>query len=114
MVGHCRLQLGREHPVAVAHPRCGDASYVVNTSTGITSGSATIAVTAGTGTIVKGDVFTIAGVFEAHPETKANTGRLQQFVCTADYAGGAGNVTVADPDHLDWPAERGHLGCGCG
>lgn len=72
-----------------------NTSYVVNTSTGITSGSATVAVTAGTGAMNKGDVFTIAGVNSVHPETKVDTGNLQQFVVTADYAGGAGNITVA-------------------
>jgi len=85
-----------ENTLLPSHTRgAGDTAYVVNTSTGITSGSATVAVTAGTGTINKGDVLTIAGVFEAHPETKVSTGRLQQFVCTADYAGGAGNITVS-------------------
>lgn len=72
-----------------------DAAYVVNTSTGITSGSATVAVTAGTGTLVAGDVLTIAGVYSVHPETKSSTGVLQQFVVTANYAGGAGNITVS-------------------
>ncbi len=72
-----------------------NTSYVVNTSTGITSGSATLAVTAGTGAMNKGDVFTIAGVNSVHPETKVDTGILQQFVVAADYAGGAGNVTIA-------------------
>jgi hypothetical protein len=32
----------------------------------------------------KGDVFTIAGVFRVHPESKATTSTLQQFVLTAD------------------------------
>lgn len=85
-----------ENTLLPSHTRgAGDNAYVVNTSTGITSGSATIAVTAGTGTLAAGDVITIAGVVEAHPETKANTGRLQQFVITAAYAGGAGNITVS-------------------
>lgn len=73
----------------------GNASYVVNTSTGITSGSATVAVTAGSGAMNKGDVLTIVGVNSVHPETKVDTGVLQQFVVTADYAGGAGNITVS-------------------
>lgn len=73
----------------------GDANYVVNTSTGITSGSGTIAVTGGTGAIKKGEVITIVGVDAVHPETKADTGVLQQFVLTADYTGGAGNITVS-------------------
>jgi len=34
----------------------------------------------------RGDVFTIAGVFAVNPETKQNTGLLQQFVVTADAA----------------------------
>lgn len=73
-----------------------DGAYVVNTSTGITSGSAVIAVTAGTGTLVVGDVFTIAGVFSVHPETKASTGILKPFVVATAYSGGAGNVTVTE------------------
>lgn len=74
-----------ENTLWAAHTR-GDAngSYVVNTSTGITSGTATITLSAGSGTIKKGDVFTIAGVFRVHPETKVSTGILQQFVATAD------------------------------
>ena len=73
----------------------GDANYVVNTSTGTTSGSATVAVTAGTGTLLKGDVITIVGVNSVHPETKVDNGILQQFVITTDYVGGAGNITVS-------------------
>ena len=85
-----------ENTLLPSHTRgAADTAYVVNTSTGITSGSGSITVATGTGAINKGDVFTIAGVYEAHPETKANTGRLQQFVCTADYAGGGGSVSVS-------------------
>jgi len=49
----------------------------------------------GTGTLNKGDVFTIANVFRVHPETKVSTGILQQFTVTADYAGGAGSVAIS-------------------
>jgi hypothetical protein len=45
--------------------------------------------------MVKGDVFTIVGVNSVHPETKVDTGVLQQFVVTAANAGGAGNITVS-------------------
>lgn len=96
MVGRAAGFNWGENTLLPSHTRgAGDTAYVVNTSTGITSGTATITVATGTGTILKGDVFTVAGVFEAHPETKANTGRLQQFVCTADYAGGGGAVAVS-------------------
>lgn len=85
-----------ENTLWPGHTRgAGDANYVVNTSTGITSGSATVAVTAGTGSLLKGDVITIVGVNSVHPETKIDTGVLQQFVIVSDSAGGAGNITVS-------------------
>ena len=49
----------------------------------------------GTTVITKGTVFTIAGVFEVHPETKVTTPRLQQFVATADLTTSAGAGTLA-------------------
>ena len=36
------------------------------------------------GTVTKGTIITIAGVFAVHPLTGANTGVLQQFVVTED------------------------------
>jgi hypothetical protein len=59
-------------------------SYVCNTTTGITSGSAAVTVSGGTTTFLVGDVITIADVFSVHPETKVSTGQLQQFVVTAN------------------------------
>src|SRR4051812_43569168 len=47
--------------------------------------------TASTAALKKGDIFTVAGVFAVHPESKAVTSQLQQFVATAD---GSGNLTV--------------------
>jgi hypothetical protein len=55
----------------------------------------TLAVITGTGAGNAGDVFTISGVFRVHPETKVNSGILQQFVLTSAYAGGAGNMAIA-------------------
>ncbi|HKJ92808.1 MAG TPA: P22 phage major capsid protein family protein, partial [Longimicrobiales bacterium] len=37
----------------------------------------------GTGVVATGDVFTMAGVYEVHPQTRISTGRLMQFVCNA-------------------------------
>lgn len=72
-----------ENTMMPAHTRgAADTAYVCNTSTGITSGSSTITLSTGTGTSAVGDVFTIAGVFSVHPETKQSTGVLQQFVVT--------------------------------
>jgi hypothetical protein len=73
-----------ENTMMPSHTVGDAASYVCNTSTGITSGTATITVSGGTGTFKAGDVITIAGVNRVHPETKVDTGQLQQFVVTAD------------------------------
>jgi hypothetical protein len=44
-----------------------------------------------------GTVFTIAGVYRVHPETKAATQQLQQFVCTADttFTGTSGTIPIS-------------------
>jgi len=47
-------------------------------------------------TVKEGDVFTIAGVYAVHAETKVAYDFLQQFVATADAtADGSGNVTLS-------------------
>jgi hypothetical protein len=66
--------------------------YLVN---GAGQTGSSLIVDTGTGTFTKGDVFTIAGVNRVHPETKVDTGVLQQFVVTANYAGGGGTVSIA-------------------
>lgn len=67
-------------------------TYLTN---GATQTGSSLIVDTGTGAMVAGDVFTIAGVFAVHPETKVSTGILQQFVVTANYAGGGGTVSIA-------------------
>lgn len=69
----------------------GGAAYDVN---GASQTGSTLAVSVGTKTIKEGDVFTIAGVNSVHPESKADTGELQQFVALAD-AAGAGNLSIS-------------------
>jgi hypothetical protein len=70
-----------ENTLWPSHTRGDAASYVCNTSTGLTSGSATLTLSGGSGTLNVGDVFTIADVYAVHPETKARLA-LQQFVVT--------------------------------
>jgi hypothetical protein len=57
-----------------------------------TNGASSLTITGTTTTWKKGDVFTVAGCNRVHPETKADTGVLQQFVVTADAAGGNGST----------------------
>ncbi len=54
----------------------------------------TITVAAGAGTILKGEIVTFAGVNAVHPQTKQDLGYLRKFVVTADYSGGAGNISI--------------------
>jgi hypothetical protein len=68
--------------------------YTVNGAV-TANGSTSVVVQTGSTTFKKGDVFTVAGCFRVHPETKVSTGVLQKFVVTADYAGGAGTVSFA-------------------
>lgn len=68
--------------------------YTVNGAV-TANGSSSVVLAAGATTFKKGDIFTVVGCNRVHPETKADTGTLQQFVVTADYAGGAGTLSFA-------------------
>jgi P22 coat protein - gene protein 5 len=70
----------------------GSQTYAVN---GLSQTGSNLIVNTGTGACNAGDVFTISGVYRVHPETKAATTTLQQFVLTAAYAGGNGTLAVA-------------------
>jgi len=81
-----------ENTLWPSHLRGAGAGYLVN---GAGQTGASLAVNTGTGGLKAGDVFTIAGVNRVHPETKQSTGVLQQFVVTADHAGGAGTIQIS-------------------
>lgn len=70
-------------------------TYSVNGAVTTNGSTAVTVASAGTTTFKKGDIFTVAGCNRVHPETKADTGELQTFVVTADYAGGAGSLSFA-------------------
>ena len=89
-----------ENTLLPRHTRgAATSAYTTSTQVGTLPISATPVSTAtvatGTGAMAKGDVITIANVFAVHPETKANTGVLQQFVITTAYAGGAGSIAFS-------------------
>lgn len=68
--------------------------YTVNGAV-TANGSTFVVLSGGANTFKKGDVITFVGCNRVHPETKADTGVLQQFVVTADYAGGGGVLSFA-------------------
>lgn len=67
------------------------AGYVVD---GASQSGSSLKVKTGTGAVPKGAIITIAGVNAVHPITGADLGISRQFVVTADYAGGAGNIAI--------------------
>ncbi|GKS86483.1 hypothetical protein AVMA1855_20045 [Acidovorax sp. SUPP1855] len=79
-------------PGQVTGTAAAATGYTVN---GAAQTGATIVVATGTATFKKGDVITIGGVNRVHPESKVDTGTLQQFVVTADFAGGAGTINIS-------------------
>ncbi len=73
-----------------------DTTPVCNTSTGITSGTATITTTAGSAlTMNVGDIFTVADVYAINRETKARLSHLQQFTVTVAVASADGTEVIA-------------------
>ena len=79
-------------PVHTTGTAAATTGYLVN---GASQSGASLTVDGGTTTFLKGDVITIAGVNRVHPETKANTGVLQQFVVTADSGSSATTLAVS-------------------
>lgn len=71
------------------------ASATTYTVNGASQTGSQVTVATGATTFKKGDIVTFAGCNSVHPETKVSTGVLQNFVVTADYAGGAGNLQIA-------------------
>jgi len=59
------------------------------------SGATTLDIDTGTGTIKKGDTFTIDSVFAVDANTKVSTGKLKKFVVTADSAGGTVTINIS-------------------
>ena len=66
-------------------------------STELQNGNQLIVKGGGAGALVRGDRFTIAGVFEINPITKARTGRLQVFSVISDggMSGAVDTVTIS-------------------
>lgn len=98
-----RQQLGIEEWFK-AQNRPVHTTGTFTTSTPLTNGASQVGssiITDGwansqTGLLKKGDIFTIAGVYSANPQSYASTGRLQQFVVTADATSdGSGNSTIS-------------------
>lgn len=74
-----------------SHTNGAGTGYLVN---GASQSGTSLIVDTGTGAVTRGTIFTIAGVNAVHPLTGADLGFPRQFVAEADYAGGAGTVSI--------------------
>lgn len=74
------------------HSVGSDVTVATSSSAAVTDGGVNITMNSTDGNINAGDVFTVAGVYACHPETKASLGYLQQYVATA---ASTGAVTVS-------------------
>jgi hypothetical protein len=79
----------------VARHTNGTAVQATNTVNGAGQTGATLTVNALNGTLTVGTVFTIAGVNAVNPQSRADTGSLQQFVVTAAAASSATSVSIS-------------------
>ncbi len=72
-----------------------DVTGTTDAAAGVTNGGSTISAdTASPVTLTVGQVFTIAGVYACHPETKQSLGYLQQFTNLSG-TGSGGDMTVS-------------------
>lgn len=72
----------------------GTAVINTNTVNGAGQTGSTLTVAALNGTVTAGSVFTIAGVNAVNPQSRQDTGSLQQFVVTAAAASGATSLLI--------------------
>jgi hypothetical protein len=70
----------------------GTGDYLID---GAAQTGDTLVIDTGAGTFLTGDVFTILGLNRVHPETKVDTGQLQQFVATADSGVSATSLSIS-------------------
>ncbi|MCU0949523.1 MAG: hypothetical protein MUC68_00340 [Burkholderiaceae bacterium] len=61
---------------------------------GQTGSTITVVATTG-GTLTAGTIITLPGVFDVNPQSRQSTGRLKQFVVTADAALGATSINIS-------------------
>lgn len=73
----------------------GTAVQATNTVNGAGQTGSTLTVNALNGTLTVGTVFTIAGVNAVNPQSRQDTGSLQQFVVTANAAASATSVSIS-------------------
>lgn len=81
-------------------------AYLTNGSPALTSGTAVVNLDTGTGAMVVGDQFTIAGIYEVNPDTKQSTGILKVFTVATANAGGTQAVAISQVIYTSGPYQN--------
>lgn len=71
------------------------AATATNISGANQTGSSVTVVAVAAGTLTKGTVITLPGVYAVNPQTRLSTGQLANFVVTADVAQGATSIPIS-------------------
>ena len=85
------------------HTVGSDVTVSTSATAAVTDGGTNITMNSTDGNINAGDVFTVAGVYACHPETKQSLGFLQQYVATA---ASVGAVAVSPATILTGPRQN--------
>ena len=83
-----------------------NTGYLTNGSPALTSGTAVVNLDTGTGAMVAGDQFTIAGLYEVNPDTKQSTGILKVFTVATGNAGGTQAVAISQTIYTSGPYQN--------
>lgn len=103
-LGYREMFVTQSTPTLITGSR--NTAYTTAVAATTTLGQATLPVITGAGTISRGEVFTISGVYAVNPETKKSTGQLLQFTVTTDYAGGAGTLDIQPALYKSGPRQN--------
>ena len=92
-----------ENERTYTHTVGSDVTVNTSASAAVTDGGAAITMNSTDGNINEGDIFTVAGVYACHPETKKAYSHLQNFVATA---ASTGVVSVSPAIYLTGPRQN--------
>jgi hypothetical protein len=85
----------------------GTGDYLTDIAAAEPDGSAGLLnIDTGAGSFKIGDVIVIQDLFDVHPETKVSTGKLKQFVVTADATTGAGGGNLSISPYITLTGAR--------
>mgnify|MGYP003147229417 CR=1 FL=1 len=98
------FQFSESNQVARHTTGTSDGAYAL--SADIVEGASSIVVDTGTGTLKAGDSITVAKMDKVNPRTKKSTGDLFQCSLAADYAGGAGTISINETIYASGPLQN--------